>query len=180
MSQQSSTPTPSFAHHKLDAYRVAREALVVGETIARELPRGHATLADQLRRALLSAFLGERGLGAACDLRSNPTRCGSAAHIIRGDGERVQGWERASLLSARRPGVRFRATVTRTAALLRSNHKVARLDRVLPTHARQRLGLLRRARHAPRRPVEGADVAGVERRLAGGSSLDRARAHGPG
>jgi four helix bundle protein len=49
---------PRFAHDRLDAYTVAREALVLGEAIAKDLPRGHATLADQLRRALLSAFLG--------------------------------------------------------------------------------------------------------------------------
>ena len=49
---------PRFAHDRLDAYTVAREALVLGEAIAHDLPRGHATLADQLRRALLSAFLG--------------------------------------------------------------------------------------------------------------------------
>jgi four helix bundle protein len=48
---------PRFAHDRLDAYAVAREALVLGEGIARDLPRGHATLADQLRRALLSALL---------------------------------------------------------------------------------------------------------------------------
>jgi four helix bundle protein len=49
---------PRFAHDRLDAYVVAREALVLGEAIAHDLPRGHATLADQLRRSLLSAFLG--------------------------------------------------------------------------------------------------------------------------
>ena len=47
-----------FAHERLDAYHVAREALAQGETIARDLPRGYATLADQLRRALLAAHLG--------------------------------------------------------------------------------------------------------------------------
>ncbi len=49
---------PRFAHERLDAYHVAREALAQGEAVARELPRGYATLADQLRRALLSAHLG--------------------------------------------------------------------------------------------------------------------------
>jgi four helix bundle protein len=58
MVTQSSDPQPRFAHERLDAYRVAREALARGEAIARELPRGYATLADQLRRSLLSAFLG--------------------------------------------------------------------------------------------------------------------------
>jgi four helix bundle protein len=50
--------TPRFGHDKLDAYRVAREALILGEAIAKGLPRGYGTLADQLRRSLLSAFLG--------------------------------------------------------------------------------------------------------------------------
>ncbi|HEY4116909.1 MAG TPA: four helix bundle protein [Byssovorax sp.] len=49
--------TPYFAHHRLDAYTVAKEALVAGEALARRLPRGNAVLADQLRRALLSALL---------------------------------------------------------------------------------------------------------------------------
>ena len=53
-----SSDSPHFAHDKLDAYTVARDALVLGDAIAKELPRGHANLADQLRRALLSAFLG--------------------------------------------------------------------------------------------------------------------------
>src|SRR4051794_22081705 len=47
-----------FAHDRLDAYRVAKEALVIGDAIARELPRGYGTISDQLRRALMSAFLG--------------------------------------------------------------------------------------------------------------------------
>jgi four helix bundle protein len=42
----------------LDAYAVAKEALVAGDCLARQLPRGYAKLADQLRRALLSAHLG--------------------------------------------------------------------------------------------------------------------------
>ena len=49
---------PRFAHDRLDAYTVARQALVLGEGIARDLPRGYATLSDQLRRALLSTHLG--------------------------------------------------------------------------------------------------------------------------
>ena len=58
MSTPSSSPPPRFSHERLDAYQVAREALAQGDAIARDLPRGYATLADQLRRALLSAFLG--------------------------------------------------------------------------------------------------------------------------
>ena len=54
----SSSPPPRFSHTRLDAYQVAREALVQGEAIAQSLPKGHANLADQLRRSLLSAHLG--------------------------------------------------------------------------------------------------------------------------
>ena len=46
-----------FDHHRLHAFAVARDALVAGEAIARGLPRGYGTLSDQLRRALLSAYL---------------------------------------------------------------------------------------------------------------------------
>jgi four helix bundle protein len=58
MSTSSLGPPSRFAHDRLDAYRVAREALTLGEPIARDVPRGYASLADQLRRALLSAHLG--------------------------------------------------------------------------------------------------------------------------
>ena len=47
-----------FDYQRLDAYAVAKEALVDGDRLARQLPRGYGKLADQLRRALLSAHLG--------------------------------------------------------------------------------------------------------------------------
>ena len=47
-----------FDYQRLDAYQVALQALVEGDRLARQLPRGYAKLADQLRRALLSAHLG--------------------------------------------------------------------------------------------------------------------------
>jgi four helix bundle protein len=46
-----------FAHHSLDAFGVVLEALRLGDTIARSLPRGYGKLTDQLRRALLGAYL---------------------------------------------------------------------------------------------------------------------------
>ena len=49
--------TARFAHHKLDACHVAKDALVRGHAIARNLPRGYGPLADQMRRALLGAYL---------------------------------------------------------------------------------------------------------------------------
>jgi four helix bundle protein len=47
-----------FDYQKLDAYKVALQVLVEGDRLAKQLPRGYAKLADQLRRALLSAHLG--------------------------------------------------------------------------------------------------------------------------
>ena len=46
-----------FAHHSLDCFHVAREALVLGHALVAKWPRGYGTLADQLRRALLGAYL---------------------------------------------------------------------------------------------------------------------------
>ena len=47
-----------FDHERLDAFQVARQALARGERVAKLLPRGYGSLKDQLRRALLSAYLG--------------------------------------------------------------------------------------------------------------------------
>src|SRR5688572_8393222 len=47
----------AFPHRRLDVCRIAREAMVLGDRISRGLPRGNATLADQLRRASQSAYL---------------------------------------------------------------------------------------------------------------------------
>ena len=46
-----STSHSRFAHHRLDAYRVALELFECVETVASGFPRGHADLEDQLRRA---------------------------------------------------------------------------------------------------------------------------------
>jgi four helix bundle protein len=46
-----------FAHHRLDAFHVAKDALVGGDALVRKLPRGYRPLADQTRRALLGAYL---------------------------------------------------------------------------------------------------------------------------
>jgi len=47
-----------YDHERLEAYRVAREALVSGEPVARALPPEQAGLASELRRALVAAQLG--------------------------------------------------------------------------------------------------------------------------
>jgi four helix bundle protein len=50
-------PTHRFSHHRLDAFQVAKSALVAGDALVRALPRGYSALADQTRRALLGAYL---------------------------------------------------------------------------------------------------------------------------
>jgi len=47
-------PHPKLHHEDLDAYRVAIEFLAVAATLLAQYPRGHAGIADQLRRAALS------------------------------------------------------------------------------------------------------------------------------
>jgi four helix bundle protein len=49
--------TNRFAHHRLDAFFVAKAALVAGDAIVKKLPRGYGPLGDQLRRALFGAYL---------------------------------------------------------------------------------------------------------------------------
>ena len=68
-----------FSHEKLDVYVAAREALVLGDAIARSLPRGYGHFADQLRRSLLSVHLGvaEAANRSGAD-RSMRCRCARA------------------------------------------------------------------------------------------------------
>ena len=75
-----------FAHTSLDAHRIALEALVRGDVIARRLPRGYGPLhpfgyrearRDQLSRALQSAYL-QTDEGAAKSGAERRVRLGSA------------------------------------------------------------------------------------------------------
>jgi hypothetical protein len=72
-----------FAHHSLDAFGVILEALRLGDAIARELPRGYGKLSDQLRRALLGAYLqfteAAAREGADSGRRSRGSRASAAA-----------------------------------------------------------------------------------------------------
>ena len=69
--------TTGFAHTSLDAYRLALQALVHGDRIARGLPRGYGPLRDQLSRALESAYL-QTCVGAAKRGGERRVRLGSA------------------------------------------------------------------------------------------------------
>lgn len=79
-----------FDHHRLHAFGVARQALVDGEAIARRLPRGYGTLSDQLRRALLSAYL----------QTAEAAHRGGADRIARFRGARGEAGEAAAALEA--------------------------------------------------------------------------------
>jgi len=64
--------TPSFPHHKLDAYRVAVEMTREAEGIASRLSGRHRRIADQLGRAALAVpLLIVRALTAGPALRSD-------------------------------------------------------------------------------------------------------------
>ena len=78
----------AFPHRKLDVCRVAREAMVVADRMARGLPRGYATLADQLRRSSQSAYL-QSVEGAA--------RSG-AEQLLRFRGARAEACEAAGVV----------------------------------------------------------------------------------
>lgn len=77
-----------FAHSRLAAYQVVREALVRGDKVAKKLPRGYAKLGDQLRRALLGAFLQfvegacREGADRRARLRSARAEAGDAAAAL--------------------------------------------------------------------------------------------------
>lgn len=55
--QPGQSGTPIFDHHRLDAFKVARQALVRADVLSRKLPRGYMLLGDHLRRSVLSAYL---------------------------------------------------------------------------------------------------------------------------
>ena len=77
-----------FDHHRLDAYGVALEALVKGQDVAKQVPRGYGTLVDQLRRALEGAFTqtteasARTGADRLARFRSARAEAGEAAGLI--------------------------------------------------------------------------------------------------
>jgi four helix bundle protein len=44
----------TFAHHRLDAYHVAFEAMLIAVRLSKEIPRGYRSFADQLKRSASS------------------------------------------------------------------------------------------------------------------------------
>ena len=84
--------TSRFAHHRLDAYRVAVELLLGVERLVARLPRGHGNLKDQLRRAATATVLNlaegaNRSHPADKAARFNVARsecgeCDAALHLV--------------------------------------------------------------------------------------------------
>lgn len=106
-----------FAHRRLDAYRVATELTVGVERLTAQLPRGHADLKDQVRRAASSTM---RNVAEGAN-RWAPRDKASRYIIARGEcGECDAALEmlaRIGLGDAREID-RLRALADRTAALL--------------------------------------------------------------
>jgi four helix bundle protein len=79
-----------FDHHRLDAFWVAQQAMVQGDQLARSLPRGYGALADQMRRALLGAYLqttegaARTGADRQSRLRVARAEAGEAAAALEG------------------------------------------------------------------------------------------------
>ena len=68
-----------FDHHRLDAWCIAKEALIEGFAILGEVPRGYGKLVDQGRRALSGAFtLVSEAAARTGDDRSYRMRCSRA------------------------------------------------------------------------------------------------------
>lgn len=79
-----------FDHHRLDAYHVAKRAMVLGMVISRALPRGFGKLKDQLERALQGQFTqtteaaARTGADRLARFRSARAEAGEAAGVLEG------------------------------------------------------------------------------------------------
>ena len=83
-------PTWRFDHHGLHVFHVLLDALVLGEIIVRNLPRGYANFGDQAHRALSGAYL------QTCEAAA---RCG-ADRVARFRTARAEACEAAACLEA--------------------------------------------------------------------------------
>jgi four helix bundle protein len=85
-----STTRWSFDHHRLDAFAISKDAMVMGMRISADLPKGYGKLKDQLERALQGAFTQttEAAARSGQDRRSRfriaRAEAGEAAGILEG------------------------------------------------------------------------------------------------
>jgi len=86
-------PPRQFDHHRLDAWHVAKQALIEGHRILNDLPRGFASLKDQGQRAVSSAFsltseaAARTGADRACRMRWARAEANEAAAVFEAFGE---------------------------------------------------------------------------------------------
>ena len=79
-----------FDHHRLDAFHVARDAMVLGIGVSKKLPLGYGKLKDQLERALVGAFTQTTEASARTDgdrrarFRAARAEAGEAAGVLEG------------------------------------------------------------------------------------------------
>ena len=55
--ETSMEPTPTFPHHRLDAWVQARDLSTEVMVLSQRIPRGYRSLADQMKRAAMSTVL---------------------------------------------------------------------------------------------------------------------------
>ncbi len=83
-------PRWQFDHHRLDAFHVARDAMVLGVGLSKRLPQGYGKLKDQLERALVGAFTQTTEASARTDndrrarFRAARAEAGEAAGVLEG------------------------------------------------------------------------------------------------
>jgi hypothetical protein len=88
--KESSTPRWSFDHHRLHAFDVSKQAMVLGMRIGGDLPKGYGKLKDQLDRALQGAFTqtteaaARTGQDRRARFRIARAEAGEAAGILEG------------------------------------------------------------------------------------------------
>jgi four helix bundle protein len=82
-----------FDHHRLDAWHVAKQALIEGHRILKDMPRGFAALKDQGQRALSNSFsltseaAARTGADRACRMRWARAEANEAAAVFEAIGE---------------------------------------------------------------------------------------------
>ena len=87
------TTIPRLHHEELDSYQAAIVFLALATTLVHKLPRGHATLSDQIRRASLSIPLniaegyGKRSAAERCHhydiARGSAHECGAVLDVLK-------------------------------------------------------------------------------------------------
>lgn len=82
-----------FDHHRLDAWHLAKQALIEGMAILEAVPRGYGKLKDQGQRALCSAFTltsegaARTGADRACRMRWARAESNEAAAVFEALGD---------------------------------------------------------------------------------------------